>query len=637
MYPWKSVFPGLSEQSGTPALRFSTLLQMFRDRRFRHDCLARPCLGFLIALLLLSPSALSAQAVYAANQIPANGVQIECRISIEDPLAHLYAVEIDIRGIQADDLQLAMPAWAPGDRRIRDFARNVQNFQVRSRSGNRSLNWEKTDKQTWEILKRPDDDVIITYDVYSTGLTAEMADISGPATYMYVVGHKHVPVALRYEKPRPWDIHTGLERRGGAYRAPDYDVFIDAPAFVGEARVHEFTSEDVPYRLVFSDPTVEFNEEQLLTDIQDIVEATVQLFGSPPHKSYTFLFKIIPTAGSSGLEHLNSTRITVGRNDFASGLRYERFLFVVAHEFVHVWNGKRIRPSSESTFDYTREAPTRLLWLTEGLTSYYARLLLARTRILPIQAYQVQLAQEINRLQHAPGRFLMSLEEASWEAWAPSDNSDNNSISYYTKGEITGFLLDIEIRARTGSEKSLDDVMRYLMETYANQGVGVPEDGFLMALNTVVGSDFEQFYGSVIQSRTELDYTSYAAQAGFRVRADRQLPTLYMGIQFVEAEGGLARISRVIPDSPASAAGLDTGDILLAFADRRVTFSNFQGEFRRRKLGETIDLTITRGDRILVLEFTPSEIQEETWSIVDEPNATEEQMEIRNRWIGELN
>ena len=610
---------------------------MFRECRIRSDLGPRPYLRILIGLLLFTPSTLSAQGVYAANQIPAGGVQVEYRISMEDPSAHLYAVEMDVRGVQTDTLQVAMPAWAPGDHRIRNFARNIQNFQVRTRSGNRRLNWAKTDSHTWEILKQPADDVLVTYDVYSTGLTAEMADISGPATYMYVVGHKHVPVTLRYDKPGAWEIYTGLERRGGAYRAPDYDVFIDAPAFVGDARVHEFTSEDVLYRLVFSDPLVEFNKDQLLTDIRDIVEETVELFGSPPHESYTFLFKIVPASGSRGLEHLNSTRITVGGNDFASGPRYESFLFIVAHEFFHVWNGKRIRPSAESVFDYTKEAPTRLLWVTEGLTNYYARLLLARTNILPFQAYQAQLAQEIDRLQHAPGRFLMSLEEASWEVWAPSDNSDNNSVSYYTKGEIAGFLLDIEIRARTGGEKSLDDVMRYLMETYANQGVGVPEDGFRMALNTVAGSNFNEFYASVVQSRRELDYTRYASQAGLLIRANRQLPTLYIGIQFVEVDGGLARISRVIPDSPASAAGIDTGDILLAFGDRRVTFNNFQSEFRRRKLGETIDLTIARGDRILVLELKPGETQEEIWTIIDAPNVTPEQMEIRNRWIGEFN
>ena len=168
-------------------------------------------------------------------------------------------------------------------------------------------------------------------------------------------------------------------------------------------------------------------------------------------------------------------------------------------------------------------------------------------------------------------------------------------------------------------------------------GVGVPEDGFLTALNTVGGSDFEEFYASVVRSRMEIDYTRYASQAGFRVRTDRQLPTLYMGIQYVEIEGGLARISRVIPDSPAAAAGLDNGDILLAFDDRRLTFSNFQSELRRRKLGEIIDLTITRGNRILVLELRPTENQEEIWTLVNTSNARPEQMEIRHDWIGQPN
>ena len=595
------------------------------------------CIGILAGLLLLNPSASAAQAIYAANQKPANGVEIEYEIRIDDPSSHIYTVEINIRGVEDQTLQLAMPAWAPGDHRIRDFARNVQNFQVRTRSGGRPLDWHKTDKQTWEIPKGLDEDVEVTYDVYSTGLTSEMADISGPATYMYIVGHKHVPVARRYEKPGSWNVYTGLRNSRGTYRAPDYDVFIDAPAFVGPFGLLEFTSEGVEYRLVFSEPDVEFNEDQLLTDIRDIISAAVDVFGPAPIDSYTFLFKVLPGPGSGGLEHLKSTRITVGRNDFASGPRYEGFLFVVAHEFLHLWNGKRIRPAAESAFDYTREAPTRFLWVTEGLTSYYARLLLARTRILPIETYLAQLGLEVNRFQHRPGRFLMNLEEASWEVWAPSDNSDNSSISYHTKGEIVGFLFDMEIRARTGGEKSLDDVMRYLLETYADQGIGVPEEGFLNALNEVAGSDFEEAYASLVQGRSEPDYDRYAAKAGLNVRIDRQLPALYMGVQVQEGEGGSARILRVVPGSPAARAGFDAGDILLAFADRRVTFNNFQSELRRRKLGETIDVTIARGDRVLRLEFRPGENQETTWSIVETSNPTQEQLEIRNGWIGAIN
>ena len=590
-----------------------------------------------LALLGGAPLSASAQSIYAENQIPPDGVQIEYRLTLNNPTSHIYLVEIEIQGIDEDTLSVAMPAWSPGAYRIQDFARNVQNFQAQTRSGRRRLDWMKTDKLTWMVSKSADDDVVITYELYSERLTYEMADISGPSTYMYVVGQKHVPVALRFEKPRDWDVYTGLPRRRGAYRASDYDVFIDAPAFVGEFRVLEFISGTIPYRIVFSDPDVEFIEEQVIGDVQSVVDAAVEIFGHAPYQDYTFLFKVQPGAGSGGIEHLNSTRITVGINDFASGARYDQFLFVVAHEFFHLWNVKRIRPEGLGPFDYTREASTRSLWISEGLTSYYGRLLLARAGIFTPRSYLDSLAQEINRHQELPGRLLMSAEESSWETWARSDNSENNTISYYAKGEIAGMLLDIEIRARTNSEKSLDDVMRYLMENFANKGIGFPEDAFLEALNTVAGSDFAETYLHLVQSRAELDYDRYIGQAGLRVVAERQPSALFMGVQVEEADGNVAQVTRVIQDSPAQRAGIDTGDVLVAFDDQRITFTNFQGRFRRRKLGEKLDLTVLRADKLLHLELEPGEIQARRWAIHEANAATAEQLELVLRWIGELN
>src|SRR5437867_12316431 len=117
-------------------------------------------------------------------------------------------------------------------------------------------------------------------------------------------------------------------------------------------------------------------------------------------------------------------------------------------------------------------------------------------------------------MEQGPGRRAMSAEEASWNTWFRSDNAENTSISYYVKGELIGLLLDVEIRARTKNQKSLDDVMRYLMEIYANKGIGFPEDGFLKAVETVAGSDFHEFYHTVAQSHEQLDYILYLRPVG---------------------------------------------------------------------------------------------------------------------------
>src|SRR5262249_40376001 len=149
------------------------------------------------------------------------------------------------------------------------------------------------------------------------------------------------------------------------------------------------------------------------------------------------------------------------------------------------------------------------------------------------------------------GRRLMSAEEASWNAWLRSDNAENNTISYYTKGELIGLLLDIEIRARTRNTKSLDDVMRYLMENYAVKGVGFPEDGFLKAIEIVAGSDFHEFYEAAAQSRRPLDYNRYARQAGLSVEVQLQPASIYVGIEFESGEGNVPRVRRVATNSPA--------------------------------------------------------------------------------------
>src|SRR5205823_567552 len=140
--------------------------------------------------------------------------------------------------------------------------------------------------------------------------------------------------------------------------------------------------------------------------------------------------KVQPQA-TNAVEHLNSTHITVGENDFVSVATYRQFLATVAHEYFHLWNVKRIRPLALGPFDYTREAPTRLLWVAEGITSYYGDLLLERAGIDMPGEYLSRMGAIIDQLEHSPGRRMMSAEEASWNAWLRSDNSDNNTVSIY--------------------------------------------------------------------------------------------------------------------------------------------------------------------------------------------------------------
>jgi len=594
-------------------------------------------LRFVLIFVLLTalPSFAQAQAVYAENQKSAAGVAIEYTVTIKNPVAHIYDLQMDIRGLRAASVDVAMPAWEPGSYTIQDFARNVQDFRPDT-TRNQPLKWKQTDKLTWRIEKQPSDDVVVHYQVFSNRLTDEMADISGPALFMYVDGQKHVPVSVKYNTPSGWKVYTALEKNGDRYHATDYDIFVDAPAFIGDHfKVLEFEVDKVPHRIVFSQSEIAMIEPQVTSDVQDVVTAGRSMFGGKlPYKQYMFLVRVQPTTGSGGIEHLNSTRITVGENDFVNQSSYRRFLFVCAHEYFHLWNVKRIRPAVLGPFDYTKEANTRLLWVSEGITSYYADLLLVRSDIGNLQEFLDKISTAIDSLQHAPGRLLMSAEEASWTAWDHSDNAVNNTISYYDKGEIIGFLLDLEIRGRTKNAKSLDDVMRYLLETYADKGVGFPEDGFLKAVETVTGQDFRDFFELNVQGRKELDYNHYLNQAGFQISMARTPGTIYAGVEYEKTDAGLARVKRVVPGSPAEKAKLDVGDVFVAMNNVRLGFDDFRIRLHSHKIGETLKLTILRGERLMTIELTPIEYVVEQWTVAESPSMNPGEAKLRSLWLG---
>src|SRR5262249_47125312 len=186
--------------------------------------------------------------------------------------------------------------------------------------------------QTWRIANQPADDVNVGYQVYSTLLDDQMADVAPPATFMYVVGQKHVTCTVKYSAPSGWKVYTGLEKKGDRYYASDYDIFIDAPAFIGEFKVLEFETGGARHYIVFSKRDISMTAPQVIADIQDIVDAGIAMFGKLPYKEYVFLFKVQPRGGNS-VEHLNSTRITVGENDFVTQSSYREVLVTVAHEF----------------------------------------------------------------------------------------------------------------------------------------------------------------------------------------------------------------------------------------------------------------------------------------------------------------
>ncbi len=546
-----------------------------------------------------------------------------------------------------------MPVWTPGSYLVREFERHVQDFAATD-AADKPLAWRKLNKDTWRVeTGGAGREVRVRYRVYANELsvrTNELNDRHGfwnnAALLMYVAGQLHAPATVRVVPFGNWKVATGLPEVKGqtnTYRAENFDVLYDSPFDVGNFRVLTFEVRDVPHRIVI-DGEGNYDAERVRRDVQKIVEAAVALMGEIPYRDYTFLYHL-RAAGGGGLEHLNSTAIIVNRFDFRTEASYRGFLSVTAHEYFHVWNVKRIRPDALGPFDYTQENYTRLLWVAEGVTSYYENILLRRAGLISDKDYLEGLARDIRALQRIPGRRAVSAEEASFDAWIkfyrPDENSINSTISYYDKGALIGTLLDLEIRRRSNGAKSLDDVLRYLYnEFYKKDRNYTPED-FQRACEQMAGASLDEFFRRYVRGRDELDYTPAFNGAGLQLlttpapRADGRAPEPrpFFGAT-LRQENDRLMVLNVPADTPAYEQGINAGDQIVAIDGLRANQTFFDARVDEHKPGDEVQVTLFRADDMRVFRIKLGTRPDDNYRFVPVKNPTPAQARIYEGWLG---
>ncbi len=596
----------------------------------------------------------SAQVATAAAVEP-----VTYELRFEKPNTHLLVITVRASGLRGPVAEFAMPAWAPGAYDLNEYAKMVQEFSASGPDG-RPLAWRKSDQQTWRVELGGATAVTVRYKLYGNRLANTWvqyndrhAHIPGPAAWMYLVGGKERPVQLAIQPPPGWRVATGLARAGeGMFSAADYDTFADAPLEISDFAEKTFTVDGTTYHIVVHDVMGHNDFTRFSEDTKKIVQSVVPMYAAAtggrrpaPFAEYWFLFHIWP-GSDGGLEHLNSTQINFA-TDWSStqppnrwGNAYVTKLFVTAHEFYHAWNVKRLRPKPLGPFDYSRQALTPSLWVSEGLTSYYGELALARAGLVEPQTYLDSIARLITAFEQEPGRRERSIEETSWDTWFRSPNSTTESnfsnlwYSYYDGGQIAGHLLDFAIRQTTNNEKSLDDWMRLLYERYALPRPGFEPDDVVRAASEVAGRDMSDFFRRYISGREPLPYETYFGYAGIRVEKFVNPEAAWLGATLRRNDDGHARITNFTPGSPAERAGLDRGDVIVAVENKAVNEEEFAGTVGARRPGDTLKLTLIRAGELKELLVTLDANPYVTYALRLVENPTELQKKIFRSWLG---
>jgi predicted metalloprotease with PDZ domain len=600
-----------------------------------------------------------------------NTRDISFTVSMSKPHTHLFEVEVRVRHASADvprQETLVMPVWQPGSYLIREFERHVQDFNVSDAQGH-ALAWEKINKNSWRINSAGASEWRATYRVYANELSVRTSELNSDHAFwnntnllMYLDDHLKYPAILKVNPPAGWQVATGLPPvadQPNTFHAENFDVLYDSPVEVSNFKVLSFAVKGVPHRIVI-DGEGNYDPERMRADVQKIVEAEVELMGGEiPYHDYTFILHLRSNAGG-GLEHLNSTALGYPRFGFnikattesnsaapfgAPQLErnYSGFLSLVAHEFFHLWNVKRIRPDALGPFDYDKENYTKLLWVAEGITDYYAEIALRRAGLVTDKDFLAARARAIQELQETPGRLVQSAEEASFDSWIKyyrqDENAVNSQVSYYDKGAILGLLLDLEIRKKSSSAKSLDDVMRYLYTDFFKRNRNYTPQDFQKTCEVMAGGSLDQFFSRYVRGREELDYDAALNAAGLRLdkngeseHPESHANPKYFGADIVQ-QGERLMVTKVYAGSPAYEQGLNAGDQIVAFDNMRATKDFLLARLAEKKSGDMARLSIFRFDDLRIIDLKLGAHNSGMYRIIPVAQPADEQRKIYQAWL----
>ncbi len=559
--------------------------------------------------------------------------EISYTVSMTKPWTHLLEVEMRLKWAGAPDrVELKMPVWTPGSYLVREYARHLQDFVVKTPSGS-ALVWAKTNKNTWQIDRKGASEIVVSYRVYSNELTVRTNELNdehafwnNAALLLFPKDHLRVPSTVTVKPYGNWKTATGLAKVAGqanTFRAENFDVLYDSPFEVSNFNEITFDVKGKPHRLVITGDG-NYDLRQIAKDATKIAEEGYKIFGDLPFDDYTF---IVNLRGGGGLEHLNSTALQWNRFGFKPQSRYIGFLNLVAHEYFHLWNVKRIRPDTLGPFDYENENYTKLLWVAEGTTAYYEGLLLRRAGLITDKEFLDGKASMIEQLQARPGRFETSLEEASMDAWIKyyrqDENAINNQISYYDKGEIVSMMLDLSIRQASNGAKSMDDLLRYLYAEFFKKNRNFTPEDFQKAAELMAGKSLDDFFAKYVRGEAEIDFNGIINGIGLTLSVgEPNKARAYIGADMAEENGRLT-IRSITANTPAYEQGLNTGDQIVAIDGYRASQSFVQSYIAEKKPNDKVKLTIFRFDKMREVTFTlGSDLRKDYgFSVVDNPTA----------------
>ena len=510
--------------------------------------------------------------VHSSQIASADVHKVDYVVRITKEVPRKLVVSIQFTPTHSGTVALCIPTWSPGwyvQLKTADTIRNVQATQ-----GTRTVIPRKSDSGEWDLPVESDQPVSVSYTVatettglgfFHPSLSETHAFVPGTTTLMYVKGAEQKPAVITYDVPPGWLVTSPnhpVKGRVNTFSAPTYDHLVDHPADLGDVEEAE-ENVDGNVLAVTVVGASKGTAQRWLTGLLRIWRAATRAFGEAPTDRYTFQLRFSDMKGFyGGLEHADSAVIRLPRS--AANRTSVDDLRLCAHELIHAWIVKRVRPAGLGPFDYSQPVKTPELWFCEGVTDYLAPKLCVSAGLMNRSEYLNDVSQQLTELTNNPARLQVTAEESSVRVWEAANSQGFGGLSYYNKGYVVGLAADLAIQSETQYQRSIWDVILALLKDYRKTGASYGERGAEAAINRIGGPKTAALMTSMLRTTAEIDLSPYFSELGI-VANTRHVDVTYLGITFDinHTKGDEAFVSAVLADSPAAQAGISGGMTLL--------------------------------------------------------------------------
>jgi predicted metalloprotease with PDZ domain len=570
--------------------------------------------------------------------------KISYSVSFPNITHHEAQISLTVSGISQKQKTAVfrMSRSSPGRYATHEFGKNVYDVKAFGKN-NKLLAVLRTDGDVYEV-KNQDGYIRLEYTLYANhpdgtyaGIDANSIHFNMPAAFMWIKGYDKTPIEIRFNIPaeKNWSIATQLKPTNdpAGFTAPGLQYFMDSPTKIGSGKTYKV-------RFAFEGNSSDSLLTAFTNKVKRITEQSKAVYGEVPDfdfGTYTFIASINPWVRGDGMEHRNSTVISIPANFDGN----DELLDVFAHEFFHCWNVERIRPKTLEPFNFEKSNMSNELWFAEGFTQYYGDLLTERAGCMSEENYFRVMTSLINTKTNTQGAKRFSPVEVSRhavfvDAGVAIDKSNyvNMYTSYYPYGAAIALALDLELRSRFNN-LTLDNYMAAVWKKFGKTEIPYTVDGLQNVLAQVTGNkEFaSNFFSKYVNGHEPLDYGPLLEKAGLLLKKANEGKAWAGNVQWREGNNALIIASNTVNGTPLYNAGLDVDDQVISLAGKPLKKqADLMEVLKAHKPGDKLDIEYDhRGNKTstkIVLGENPA------FTVVPAEKADNEAIEFRKKLLG---